>query len=320
MPQRPDRAAAARRAFLEAEELPFPAQPLAETATVLLEELRHLARGLLARPVALQLADIGPGGGRNRAGLDHARHGHVVRLTARAAGRVGDEIDLVAIGQGRKDRQQQADFRPKAGHDQLLLSGLPNPIDNARIFPGVERGAVEGDLFGEDVLDLLDEILPFRECSGEQGRNAEDLRGLGHRLSIVDDLRRLVRAQRQKLEILVVDQQKCMIVRGQKVRSHCPSPSLGAGLARRGEGGLASSCRVAGDTGSSRPMNGTGSGSRSVFRLQCVSFGTLRLRQGSLQARGAALTHVFSAQCRRRRPKAVTSSILERSRPMSARR
>src|SRR5271163_1809821 len=80
---------ASARAFHEAEELPFPAQPLAEATAMFLEQLGDLAGGIRARPVALQLAHIGPGRDRHGARLDHALHRHVVRLAAGAAGCVG---------------------------------------------------------------------------------------------------------------------------------------------------------------------------------------------------------------------------------------
>src|ERR1700756_3861700 len=74
------------RAFLETEELPFPAQALAEPTAMFLEQFGNLSGGLFACPVALQFADIRPGGRRNGAGLDHARNGHVMCFPACAAG------------------------------------------------------------------------------------------------------------------------------------------------------------------------------------------------------------------------------------------
>src|SRR5882672_9609612 len=78
------------RAFLEAQELPFPAQTLAEAAAVLGEELGDLV-GRRAAPVALQLADVGDGGQRTCACLNHALDTALVSLVASAAGGVGDD-------------------------------------------------------------------------------------------------------------------------------------------------------------------------------------------------------------------------------------
>ena len=55
------------------------------------------------------------------------------------------------------------------------------------------------------------DMHPFGEGRGQQCRQLEDLCGLGDCRRVADDLGRLVRAQRQKLKILVVNQEQGVI-------------------------------------------------------------------------------------------------------------
>src|ERR1700748_1048316 len=75
VPSSPDQALTG--AFLKAEQLPFPSQPLAEAAAMLLEQFGDFAGGFLAGPITLQFTDVGPGRYRDRPRLDHALDRHV---------------------------------------------------------------------------------------------------------------------------------------------------------------------------------------------------------------------------------------------------
>ena len=198
-------------AFLKAEQLPFPSQPLAEAAAVFLEQFGDFAGGFLAGPVTLQFADVGPGRYRDRPRLDHALDRHVVSFTAGATRCVGQKIDFIAIGQCREHRHLQTHFRPKAGHHQLLLAGLFHPVHDPPVFPTVEGGTVERGLLGEDVLDFLDKILSFGKGRCQKGRHVKDLCRFGDGRRIGDDLGRFVRTERQQLKVLMVDQEQAWL-------------------------------------------------------------------------------------------------------------
>ncbi len=148
-----------------------------------------------------------------------------MRFTGRAARRVGQEIDFVPVCQGREHGHLQADFRPEAGYHQLLPAGLLDPVHDPLVLPAIERGAVDRNLLGENVLDLLDEILTFGEGRGQQRRHLEDICRLGDRGHVSDDLGSLVRAQRQKLKILVVNQEQGVVAGLEEiVRAHLSCP------------------------------------------------------------------------------------------------
>ena len=86
----------------------------------------------------------------------------------------------------------------------------------------VEPGPIDRRLVGEDGLDLLEQCLALSKGCREQGRHLEQLRRLGEEGRVVDDGLAGVRAQRQQLQILMVDQQERVIVGGEQ-RTLCHS-------------------------------------------------------------------------------------------------
>ena len=200
-------------AFLKAEQLPFPSQPLAESAAVFLEQFGDFAGGFLAGPVTLQFADVGPGRYRDRPRLDHALDRHVVSFTAGATRCVGQKIDFIAIGQCREHRHLQTHFRPKAGHHQLLLAGLFHPVHDPPVFPTVEGGTVERGLLGEDVLDSLIRFCRSAKAVVRRVGTSKIFCRFGDGRRIGDDLGRFVRTERQQLKVLMVDQEQGVVAR-----------------------------------------------------------------------------------------------------------
>ena len=135
-----------------------------------------------ARPVALQFARHRHPGDRNDAGHHHAADRHLVRFGAHAARGVGDRIDLVAFARGLDRRHREADLRPERRHDQLLAAGLLHRVDDARVFPGVDEGAVDRLLIGEHVLQALDELAAaILQHGGQDRRHVENLGRLRQR-------------------------------------------------------------------------------------------------------------------------------------------
>src|SRR5258706_488883 len=67
--------------------------------------------------------------------LPHPKTRHVVRLSRYATGCIGDEEDVVAVGQALDYRHREAVFRPQRCDDELLPSGLFHRLDDALVFP-----------------------------------------------------------------------------------------------------------------------------------------------------------------------------------------
>ena len=140
-----------------------------------------------------------------------------MRFGAHAPRRVGDSVDLVAFARGLDRRHGQTDFRPERRHDQLLAAGLLHRLDDARVFPGVDEGAVDRLLVGEHVLQALDELAAaVLQHRGQDRRHVENLRCLRQRDDVVHDHRRLVAVQVGELEGLVVDQDQDQLLGGEE--------------------------------------------------------------------------------------------------------
>jgi hypothetical protein len=148
-------------AFLKAEQLPLPSQPLAEAAAVFLEQFDDFAGGFLVGPVTLQFADIGPGRYRGRPPRSRAgppcRELHGWRHSMRRS-----ESRLHSHRPRREHRHLQTHFRPKAGHHQLLLGGFFHPVHDPPVFPTVEGGTVERVCLGKTSWSSLIGFL--RHC------------------------------------------------------------------------------------------------------------------------------------------------------------
>src|SRR2546430_3203744 len=100
-----------------------------------------------------------------------------MRLDAHAAGRVGNDVHLVAIAERVDHRHREADLGPQRRHHDFLPAGLFDPFDHASVFPRVDEGAVDRLLLGKDVLKLLEQIAAAVPDYGrEKGWYAEDLR------------------------------------------------------------------------------------------------------------------------------------------------
>jgi hypothetical protein len=68
-------------AFLEAQQLPLPTEPLSESAAQLCEQIGDVVGRLRQAPVALELADIGGDGERTRAGRTGRTNGATTALS-----------------------------------------------------------------------------------------------------------------------------------------------------------------------------------------------------------------------------------------------
>ena len=119
-------------------------------------DLHDRVVGLLARPVALPFEQHLLPGHRHDAGLDHALHRIVVRFLRRAAGGVGDHVDLVAALEHRRRARsvllQTSVHRPET--TTFLRPLALQRVAHLLVVPGVHRGALEHRLVGEHVQQL----------------------------------------------------------------------------------------------------------------------------------------------------------------------
>ncbi len=199
------------------QELHFPGKADPAGATMLEHDTGKFDGGLLARPITLPFGGHGHPRDRHRASLDQAAHGHVVGLRADATRGVGDNENVVAFAERLNRRHREADFRPERGENELLAPALLHEIGDLRIFPGVDEGAVDRLLLGEDILQSLDEIAAaLLDHRGENGGDIENLRGLGEANDIVDDHCRLVAVQVGELVGLMVNQHEDAVFGAEK--------------------------------------------------------------------------------------------------------
>src|SRR5262245_2728651 len=116
-----------------------------------------------------------------------------MRLKTYAARGVRDEIDVVAVAERMDDRERQADLSPESGHDEPLPAGLPHPLDNALVFPGIDERAIDGLLFRKDILELLENVAAAFFCYRRQERRyLVQLGSLRQGHDVVDDRLRIV--------------------------------------------------------------------------------------------------------------------------------
>ena len=84
--------------LLPCKKLHFPSQRDSAAAAMLRKDLAHARDRRFTRPVALQFGLHGQPGHRHRARLDHATHCHVVSLDRDPTRGVGNDVDLIALG------------------------------------------------------------------------------------------------------------------------------------------------------------------------------------------------------------------------------
>jgi hypothetical protein len=89
------------------------------------------------------------------AGLDHALDGHLVGLFRDLGRGIADEVDLIAIVEGRQGCDGSAHLSPERRDDDFLAAGFLHSFDDARVLSEVHRGAVDGRLPGKDGLHRL---------------------------------------------------------------------------------------------------------------------------------------------------------------------
>src|SRR3954451_7050788 len=106
-------------------------------------DLDHRGNRLDARPVALQLAGERDPADRLRAGLDDPLEPGAMGLERRAADRVDDGIDLVALAKGVEGGERHADLGPERAEDELPAARRANGLHELAVLPGVDGRAVE---------------------------------------------------------------------------------------------------------------------------------------------------------------------------------
>ncbi len=140
-------------------------------------------------------------------------------LRADAAGRVGDDVDLVALGERGERGQDDAHLGPQTRDDELAPPGGLDRLDEVQVLPGVHGGAVDGLLPGEDVRQLRQE----RAGEGLGGHGAQHDRyvegpgGSGQTDGGVDDGGAVAPAGAEEHLRLVVHEQHRAVVRGEQV-------------------------------------------------------------------------------------------------------
>ncbi len=127
---------------VSSEKLLLPGQGDTATAAMLKNDTCN-AGGGLASPITLPFAQHGHPGDRDRAGLNHTAHGHVVGFYRNTPRSVGDDEDVVSLGKSLDCWHGEADLGIERGQHELLASGLLQGVGNVRVFPGVDEGAVD---------------------------------------------------------------------------------------------------------------------------------------------------------------------------------
>src|ERR1700686_4932771 len=177
---------------VSSEKLLFPGEG-DSAATAMLKNDTCDASGGLARPITLPFAQHCQPGDWDRASLNHTAHGHVVGFYRDTARSVGDDEDVISLGKSLDGWHGEADLGIERGQHELLASAFLHCVSDPRVFPGVDKGAVDRFLIRKDVLKPLDEIAaPFFKYCAEDRRNVEDFSSLGEGDDVVDDHRRLV--------------------------------------------------------------------------------------------------------------------------------
>src|ERR1700756_507019 len=99
-------------------------------------------RGLLAVPIALQLADELHPAHRFAASLEETLYAECMRFGRGPADAIDDRIDLEPLLDGVKRGVDKANLGPDRSHDELLSSGAFHRPYEIFVLPGVDRSAV----------------------------------------------------------------------------------------------------------------------------------------------------------------------------------
>jgi hypothetical protein len=160
---------------------------------MLLEQFHELGGMLGSRMVAQPF-------GRKRqprhhigAGGDHTLDGYLMGLEGNPAACIGDHRYVPTVAEGVDHRHRDADLGVEACDDQLLAARRLHDIDDLPVFPGVEGGAIDHFLVGEDIGDLRkDKAATIRDDAGDNGRDAKcfEMRLSAHGVP-ADDLPRM---------------------------------------------------------------------------------------------------------------------------------
>src|SRR5664279_228445 len=118
------------------------------------EDLSERRHSFVARPVALQFTQHLHPAHRTSTGQLHAPKPGIVRDRRSTAHRVDHRIGVVAGLEGREDGEGETHFGPDGGKDHLAALRRFYGGTESRVFPGIERGAIDGCDVGELVGDL----------------------------------------------------------------------------------------------------------------------------------------------------------------------
>ena len=95
----------------------------------------------------------------------------------------------------------------------LVLPGLPDPLDDALVLPGVDERAVDRLLLREEVQERLQNVASaLLDDAAQERRDPEDLGALRQPHHVVDDRLGVMAAQAGELERLMVDQYENAVV------------------------------------------------------------------------------------------------------------
>src|SRR3954469_7990707 len=109
-----------------------------------------------ARPVALQLAGERDPADRLCPRLDDPLEPGAMGLERRAADRVDDGIDLVALAQRVEGGERHADLGPERAEDELASPSRANGLHELAVLPGVDGRAVERRAVPQQLGELGD--------------------------------------------------------------------------------------------------------------------------------------------------------------------
>src|SRR3569833_224228 len=93
-------------------------------------------------------------------GLDHPHDAHVGLLLAEGTGSIHGGICSVALGEGRDGRKSKTLIGRDAGDDQVLPARRLHGGHDARLVPGVDRGALDALDARKRLLELGDQRSP----------------------------------------------------------------------------------------------------------------------------------------------------------------
>src|SRR5580692_2196282 len=181
------------------------------------QDLSDLSEPLCARPITLQFS--GHAKPRNRLGSSshQAADGHVMCFCRNATRRIGNDIHVIAITHRMDSGHREAHLRPECGDYELLPTRFLHRVDNSFVLPGIDKGAINGFLIWEDVLNGLENYAAtlLVHCRQDR-RNVERFGRLREGSDIVDDHGWFVAVDVCELERLVVNQHKNAVIWSKK--------------------------------------------------------------------------------------------------------